>query len=283
MRRAIRPARRPFLEPRACAVTVLLLTVAWKAGAFAPLRPGALIRQLPIRSRAGPRSPPRTRAVTSALPPLPSAESVADLAAWAQASGPVGVAAFAAAHAASIALCLPITVIFEVAAGFVWGLPGAALVWATKLFAASITFFIGRVGATVLAPSLVERIKAEVAARGRGLLEEQKGLQLAVAARLSPLPSFFSNYGLAVATDLKFADFFLATAVATVPSILGNVYSGTTLLSLVEAHGELPNAFSLGAQALQGLGVLSLAWVGQQLLVGAAASPALEEEKKEDS
>eukprot|EP00964_Phaeocystis_antarctica_P080899 scaffold50544_cov52-Phaeocystis_antarctica.AAC.2 len=69
------------------------------------------------------------------------ADAVVAVCGWASSHGTVGLCAFAAVHAAAVVVCFPATILFELAAGFAFGVyQGAALAWTAKVAAALITF-----------------------------------------------------------------------------------------------------------------------------------------------
>ena len=69
------------------------------------------------------------------------AEAIVGICEWASSHGALGLSAFAATHAAAVVVCFPGTILFELAAGFAFGVfEGAALAWAAKVVAAMITF-----------------------------------------------------------------------------------------------------------------------------------------------
>ena len=69
------------------------------------------------------------------------AEAVVAVCGWASSHGTIGLCAFAVVHAAAVVVCFPATILFELAAGFVFGVyQGAALAWTAKVAAALITF-----------------------------------------------------------------------------------------------------------------------------------------------
>ena len=69
------------------------------------------------------------------------ADAVISVCGWASSHGTLGLCAFAAVHAAAVVVCFPATILFELAAGFAFGVyQGAALAWSAKVTAALITF-----------------------------------------------------------------------------------------------------------------------------------------------
>ena len=69
------------------------------------------------------------------------ADAVISVCGWASSHGTLGLCAFAAVHTAAVVVCFPATILFELAAGFAFGVyQGAALAWSAKVTAALITF-----------------------------------------------------------------------------------------------------------------------------------------------
>mmetsp|Transcript_33805 Transcript_33805/g.37996 ORF Transcript_33805/g.37996 Transcript_33805/m.37996 type:complete len:306 (+) Transcript_33805:152-1069(+) len=165
-------------------------------------------------------------------------EAVIDVCEWASSNGALGLVAFAAAHTISVVVCFPATILFEIAAGFAFGIyQGAVLAWAAKVAAAAITFFASSgIARKVLSDAGVEEAAAAAFSSQPSLKRlaqnvEQEGARYTFLARLSPIPSWLNNYGLAFA-GVRFVDYAPATAIATLPSVLTHVYAGSLLSSL---------------------------------------------------
>mmetsp|Transcript_35976 Transcript_35976/g.81649 ORF Transcript_35976/g.81649 Transcript_35976/m.81649 type:complete len:119 (+) Transcript_35976:1043-1399(+) len=60
---------------------------------------------------------------------------------------------------------------------------------------------------------------------------ERDGARYTLLARLSPIPSWLNNYGLAFA-GVRIADYLPVTALTTLPPVLTHVYAGILLSSL---------------------------------------------------
>ena len=91
------------------------------------------------------------------------AENIVAVCDWASSHGAVGIGAFAACHMAAVVVCFPATILFELAAGFAFGIyQGALIAWAAKVSAALLTFLISSgIARTALSNAGVE-------ARARG-------------------------------------------------------------------------------------------------------------------
>lgn len=165
-------------------------------------------------------------------------EAVIDVCEWASSNGALGLVVFAAAHTVSVVVCFPATILFEIAAGFAFGIyQGAVLAWAAKVAAAVITFFASSgIARKVLSDAGVEEAAAAAFSSQPSLKRlaqnvEQEGARYTFLARLSPIPSWLNNYGLAFA-GVRFVDYAPATTIATLPSVLTHVYAGSLLSSL---------------------------------------------------
>ena len=118
----------------------LLLAIAAVAGGFCPA---------PRVHSTGPRR-------RLATPELVSPDAIA---AFAAAPGPV---AYGAAHCAAIVLCLPITPLLELGAGFCFGVPaGIATVWAAKSVASVATYGIASVARPARLAAATEKVLME--------------------------------------------------------------------------------------------------------------------------
>ena len=199
--------------------------------------------------------------VASARAPQPVAlaplDAVVALSAWTQSHGLAGVAAFGSLHVAAIVGCFPATILFEVAAGLLFGLwKGALLVWAVKATAASLTFALARrFGDALRGLGAARTVEAALAKQPRLVAMSddvnRRGGRYALLARLSPVPSWANHYGLALVTDVKFGDFLGATMVATVPAILTHCSAGAAAASLLDI-GSAPSSWLTTANGVVG-------------------------------
>ena len=158
---------------------------------------------------------------------------------------------------AAIVGCFPATILFEVAAGLLFGLfKGALLVWVVKACAASLTFALARRFGDVLRSLGAARTVEALLAKQPRLVAmsddmNRQGGKYALLARLSPVPSWANNYGLALVTDVAFRDFLGATMVATVPAILTHCSAGAAAASLLEI-GSAPSSWLTTANGVVG-------------------------------
>lgn len=214
--------------------------------------------------------------------------------------------AFTTVHAAAIMVCFPATLIFETAAGFLFGLgQGALMVYAAKLGAGTATFFLARAlrllaegrsrGGGDKIPPTAEKSRTELMERlasssfpadlSKGMADD--GLKYAFLARLSPLPSWVCNYGLALA-GVAFVDYFLATAVASVAPIAVHVSAGAAAAAAAAAAGSATACSSVsclrssldaggtgGSDIMVVLGTLSSGILLQQAIERVLSSDAL--------
>jgi uncharacterized membrane protein YdjX (TVP38/TMEM64 family) len=210
-----------------------------------------------------------------------SAESVVAISEWASSQGAVGLAAFATVHAFAVVLCFPATILFELAAGFAFGaVQGAALAWAAKVSAALLTFVASSgVARAALARAGVEDAAARAFAAQPSLARiaknvEADGARYTLLARLSPIPSWLNNYGLAFA-GVRFADYAPATAVATLPAVLTHAYAGSllsSLLALMESDGGAAMPSTLAGSALGALSAVGGGLLLRELAAATATS-----------
>eukprot|EP00588_Corethron_pennatum_P004063 CAMPEP_0194296418 /NCGR_PEP_ID=MMETSP0169-20130528/56077_1 /TAXON_ID=218684 /ORGANISM="Corethron pennatum, Strain L29A3" /LENGTH=268 /DNA_ID=CAMNT_0039045871 /DNA_START=396 /DNA_END=1202 /DNA_ORIENTATION=+ len=165
-------------------------------------------------------------------------EAVIAVSEWASSHGALGLCVFAAAHIVGVVICFPATILFEIAAGFLFGMvQGSVLAWAAKVVAAMITFFVSSgIARKALSGSGLEE-RASAAFRSQPSLRrlaqnvEHEGARYTFLARLSPIPSWLNNYGLAFA-GVPFVAYAPATAIASLPPVLTHVYAGSLLSSL---------------------------------------------------
>ena len=231
----------------------------------------------------------RASATTRSTMPVALIEStpsaaIAEIAQWASSNGAIGICAFGAAHAAAVIVCFPFTILFELAAGFAFGVTtGTALAWAAKVSAAAFTFY----ASSGLARSAISQLGlADAAAKALAsqpqltrLAESAStdGARYTLLARLSPVPSWANNYGLALA-GVPFGQYLPATAIATLPAVLTHVYTGSLFSSLLSLESGTPP--TAAGTALSGLGVVGGLLLLQQIARTAATATASVEELK---
>ncbi len=157
---------------------------------------------------------------------LPLRQSGEALLEWVRHAGFAGVLLFVGVYVLS-SLCLVPSLMLNVAAGYLWGLPlGMAIVLPANAGAAVTAFVFGRWLARDWAAARVarsRRLSAFDAALGRA------GLKVMLLMRLSPVSPFaILNYTLGV-TRVRFRDFVIASLFGTVPGTLLYVAIGSAL------------------------------------------------------
>ena len=250
-----------------------------------PLAPPPL-QALPPPPPLPPRPPPTTRTTTTTT------------------SG--GAAAFALSHCCAIIVCFPATILFEYAAGFVFGLyQGSCIVWIAKVSAACVTFFLAK-GVAALADGSASgtdegdanplksaaeartgstaTVTATAAATAQGWRDglvqrlegvasgaREDGLRFTLLARLSPLPSWANNYGLALA-GVPFQQYLPATIIASIPPIAVHCSTGAAAASLAmaTAGGGGVGGGDSGGAVLGALGIGSAGLLVQTAIERAA-------------
>ena len=158
------------------------------------------------------------------------------VAAFAAERGPF---AFGAAHACAIVLCLPITPLLELGAGFVFGVQaGVATVWTAKCVASVATYGIAVVARPARVAAAADRLFREQP-RLRAVADDvrARGKEFTLLARLSPVPSWANNYGLALA-GVEFEDYLPASVVAVLPALVAHVLVGSSLAELSTSGGD---------------------------------------------
>jgi uncharacterized membrane protein YdjX (TVP38/TMEM64 family) len=110
-------------------------------------------------------------------------------------------------------------------------LGGICVVSVSKALGGSLAFFAGR---TIARDWVVHALEKHPRARAAlaGVARNQLGT--AFALRLSPMPSWVNNYGLAV-TELRFSNFLLATVVGGLVFIVNNVSTGAGFSEAISA------------------------------------------------
>ncbi|GAB2226021.1 hypothetical protein Droror1_Dr00021804 [Drosera rotundifolia] len=134
---------------------------------------------------------------------------------------------YVAIHTITLALCLPYAVIFEAGASVLFGfVPAVGCVFAAKVLAASLSFWIGRL---VFTRSKSSKEWAQgnkyfhVLSKG----VKHDGWKFVLLARFSPIPSYVINYALAATEVSYFVDFLLPTVIGCLPMILQNTSLGS--------------------------------------------------------
>ena len=161
--------------------------------------------------------------------------------------------------------------------------------WCAKVGAACVTFVLAKGvagltsttdggttnrggGAAGWRDGILSRLES-VAADAR-----QDGLRYTLLARLSPVPSFVNNYGLALA-GVRFGDYAAGTVIASIPPIAVHVATGAAASSV--AMAAAPGAGSGGDVGGALLTALSIASAGALLQQGIARAATAAEEDRE--
>jgi uncharacterized membrane protein YdjX (TVP38/TMEM64 family) len=146
--------------------------------------------------------------------------------------------ALVAAHAVSVALCFPGTILFELFAGFAFGFVKAVLlVLSAKVLGGLLGLSLARTVFRRWAKRLIEsrpQWQALLASIGA------QGFQFALLLRLSPLPSYACNAALSL-TTVTYVDFVGATVIGSLPFIANNVLVGSVARSIeATLSGDIP-------------------------------------------
>ena len=91
-----------------------------------------------------------------------------------------------------------------------------------------MTFVLGR---TLLKPTVVQMV-SKYPKFSEQLKSGESGWHLVLLLRLSPVPSYVVNYGIAAVTDVPFAHYIAVTAVANLPMVMTNVFTGACMDNL---------------------------------------------------
>ena len=151
-----------------------------------------------------------------------------------QSLGPTGYLYFSFVYVIAEILAIP-AIPLTASAGYLFGtLPGTAVVLASALVAASVSFQIGRTFLRGWVKSLVaenEQLQSLDAAL------EKAGFKVILLLRLSPaFPFALSNY-LYGSTGVSFWSYFWATLLGFAPGTLAYVYSGTVAAEVANVGG----------------------------------------------
>ncbi len=127
----------------------------------------------------------------------------------------------------------------ELGAGFCFGAPaGVATVWAAKSVASVATYGIASVAKPERMETAAKRVLLEQP-RLRAIADDvqARGKEFTLLARLSPVPSWANNYGLALA-GVEFEDYLPASVVAVLPALVAHVLVGSSLAELSTSGGD---------------------------------------------
>lgn len=157
--------------------------------------------------------------------------------AWVAAQGPWAPVALVGIHAIALALCFPFAIAFEVLAGALFGVRvGTGVVMAAKTAGASLAFLMARAlfkpkpkpnagGGGKYSNNKMKKSASAMMLSSVARGVEKDGWKFVFLARLSPLPSYSLNYGLA-ATNIHFGAFLLATIMGQSLFVWQNVSMG---------------------------------------------------------
>jgi len=154
----------------------------------------------------------------------------------------------AIAHILCVAGCFPGSVMFEWAAGLVFGVSlGFILILISKSIGGGLGFLLGR---NFFRKWVQEKLVDSPKLQKIFSLIGKDGWKIALFLRISPLPSWLNTYGLAL-TPISFKDFMIATILGSIPMIMQNVYVGSIVQNLSDPkpHGWL-NIIAIGFMIL---------------------------------
>lgn len=140
-------------------------------------------------------------------------------------------AAFFFVNFIAYSLCFPATILFEFAAGFLFGiLPGYLVVTTSKTLSGILAWIVTR---ALFQDRIKSLILSSMNARMvyRAVEKEKNHFQLAMTLRLSPVPTWINNYVLSL-SPISFLSFTLAAILGSTPMNIHNVYMGTALGTL---------------------------------------------------
>ena len=203
---------------------------------------------------------------------LPIADWLAQLLAWIDANRQIAWLAFIASYIVACVLLLP-GLILTLAAGALFGLlQGVILVSVASVAGATAAFLIGRMLARDWARQKVQALP-RFAALDRAV--EEKGFQIVLLTRLSPLfPFNLLNYAYGL-TSVRLRDYVVASWIGMLPGTVLYVYLGSAAESLSQVAGGDVNAGS-GGRILFIIGLV--ATVAVAVLVTRRARRALDRE-----
>jgi uncharacterized membrane protein YdjX (TVP38/TMEM64 family) len=165
-----------------------------------------------------------------AFSPFPVADYLVQFALWVQDLGSWGVGLFILCYILACVLLVPGSLL-TVAAGYIYGLWGIAVVSAGSTLGAAAAFLIGRTLAR-------RRIETVLANQPRFLALDQavaeQGFQIVLLTRLSPVfPFTLLNYFFGL-TRVRFWTYVLASWLGMLPGTVLYVYLGTTIQQLAD-------------------------------------------------
>eukprot|EP00884_Botryococcus_braunii_P005832 jgi/Botrbrau1/1524/Bobra.0107s0012.1 len=148
-----------------------------------------------------------------------------------------GVGVVIASYIVGTSLLLPESAL-ALGAGLVFGLfPGVLIIWTAAMITIGVCFHIGRY---VLADWVKDAAKSNNIWDAIELVMRRQGWQIVILLHLAPFVPFnIMNYVMG-ATDIAFSTYLLASAVGTIPGIMGFVYLGSIAADLPSIiHGDV--------------------------------------------
>ncbi len=180
-----------------------------------------------------------TLAILTALAyTTPFADAISAIIHYVRGAGAQGAAIFALLYVLATVLLVPGSAL-TLAAGFVYGLPGLALVWPAALLGSALAFLLSR---SVLRNAVERRLAGHARLLAVNDVLGEDGLQIVLLLRLSPIfPFSVLNYALGL-SKVRFRDFMLGSAFGALPGGLMYIYLGSLLTTTAQLlRGDLPS------------------------------------------
>jgi len=161
-----------------------------------------------------------------------------DFVRWIESLHYYGFAIFCAVHLIGIVVCFPLSILFEISAGFLFGLTGGIMiVFLDKLVASTISFYLAR---TLFRDWAEEKIRTTPRLQTLFAAIGKDSWKIAFWMRVSPIPSWVNNYCLAI-TPISYLP-YIAANIGTFPILVQNVLIGSLMLDV--AHIGSPSSSS---------------------------------------
>ncbi len=173
--------------------------------------------------------------IATAIFVVPAKQWAISFVEWMHGQGAVAIVIFAVAYVVAAVLLLPGSAL-TLGAGFVYGAVwGTLLVIPASVAAAVIAFALSRrLGRTWVAARVQRSPKFAALDRAIG----RAGFKITLLVRLSPIfPFGLLNYALGV-TEIRFRDYFIATAIGMLPGTIAYVYLGSLVTSATELGSD---------------------------------------------
>jgi len=132
-------------------------------------------------------------------------------------------------HVAGILAAFPATAAFEVGEGYIFGFSkGFVLAFTGKAIGAIAAFGIARcaVGMMAVREWLHRKMNSWPTAKALASGAEKGGAGFVLLVRLSPIPCFVNNYGIALLTEMPWTVYVPASLIGLLPTTAANVYAG---------------------------------------------------------